>query len=182
MSESSTCKEYWARCLRPLTTLLWCSYVDILKLFIAATKAGYERQIDPSELIRLVDNDPQQSAGRPLTDDECALRANWIQVIYLTLQHLHWKDLELGWALDDHLAQRYGDVLPTLVDDKKSGRKLDVNALLSQHPSIVRSDSVVERAITGQSLRVMWVTMDVVADEELAKPRTPRPKIPGAFD
>ncbi|KAL7463141.1 hypothetical protein ACHAXS_003523 [Conticribra weissflogii] len=63
-------------------------YIDVLKLFIVAVQAGYERRLPLRELIRLVDVCPVNSAGRELMPEEKSLRGEWMSVVYSTLYRL----------------------------------------------------------------------------------------------
>ena len=64
-------------------------YVDVLKLFIVAVKAGYERSIPLNELHKLVQDCPVNSAGRDLMPEEKALRLEWMMMVYELLNALN---------------------------------------------------------------------------------------------
>lgn len=64
-------------------------YVDVLKLFIVAVKAGYERSIPLNELHQLVQDCPVNSAGRDLMPEEKALRSEWMMMVYELLNALN---------------------------------------------------------------------------------------------
>jgi hypothetical protein len=158
-------------------------YVDILKLFIVSTKAGYELLLGPTSLIQKVDSCENRSAGRLLMDEEIQLRRNWIHAIYLTLAHLDWKKVDASsWEADAHISKQYQPLLPELVELKATGKAFEAENILENHPELVKEGSAIDRAVVSQTLRVIWITMDVLQEEELAKPRSPRPQIPGAFD
>lgn len=57
-------------------------YIDVLKLFIVAVKAGYEIGLPLDELHELVLECPVNSAGRELMKEEKALRREWMGVVY----------------------------------------------------------------------------------------------------
>lgn len=176
---------YYAAHLCRRTIICWltcCSYVDILKLFIVSTKAGYELMVNPTDLLNLVDKTPTQSAGRPLMEEEVELRQTWVHAIYLTLTHVDWKNITPGWHVDESISSLYGPLLPRLVQCKEEGQKFHTDSFLDEFPHLTVGGGVLQRAIVAQTLRVMWITLDVLQEEELAKPRSPRPKIPGAFD
>lgn len=61
-------------------------YVDMLKLFLAATNAAYDRGIPLPTLINGVDGCGQNSANRDLTKDETDVRSSWLTISYLTLE------------------------------------------------------------------------------------------------
>ena len=155
--------------------------MDILKLFIVSTKAGYELETSPEQLVELVNSCPTQSAGRPLMKEEQELREHWIHSIYLTLEHVKWRDIEPRWSVADQVSQSYAPVLDSLVKAKEGNQKLETEKVLKDFPELLSDTAdVVERAIVAQTLRVIWITLEALQEEELAKPRTPRPKIPGA--
>ena len=64
-------------------------YVDVLKLFIVAVKAGYERSMPLNELHQLVQDCPVNSAGRDLMPEEKALRLEWMRMVYELLNALN---------------------------------------------------------------------------------------------
>eukprot|EP00559_Dactyliosolen_fragilissimus_P009446 CAMPEP_0184861130 /NCGR_PEP_ID=MMETSP0580-20130426/5891_1 /TAXON_ID=1118495 /ORGANISM="Dactyliosolen fragilissimus" /LENGTH=335 /DNA_ID=CAMNT_0027358519 /DNA_START=211 /DNA_END=1218 /DNA_ORIENTATION=+ len=70
-------------------------YVDVLKLFIAATKAAYEANMEVNELrdhLQLLSDDiTKSSAGRPLMKEEEELRYSWIVMVFLTLKEMGWE-------------------------------------------------------------------------------------------
>lgn len=57
-------------------------YIDVLKLFIVAVKAGYEIGLPLGELHELVLECPVNSAGRELMKEEKELRREWMGVVY----------------------------------------------------------------------------------------------------
>ena len=70
-------------------------YVDVLKLLIAAIQAGYNLGMTPGNLLDTVAECPEQTANRPLMDEEVALRTTWIQIVYLVLDHVKYKGKNL---------------------------------------------------------------------------------------
>jgi hypothetical protein len=63
-------------------------YVDVLKLFVAAVKAGYDLSVPLDDLVRLVGDSPVRSAGRELVVEEVGLRDEWMGVVYGLLDAL----------------------------------------------------------------------------------------------
>ena len=63
-------------------------YVDVLKLFVAAVKAGYDLSVPLDDLVRLVGDSPVRSAGRELLVEEVGLRDEWMGVVYGLLDAL----------------------------------------------------------------------------------------------
>ena len=166
-----------------LITNLCFRFVDILKLFVVSAKAGYELETPPEDLIELVNNCPTQSAGRPLMKEEQEVREQWINAVYLTLEIVEWKEIKPSWTVDDTLRAVYEQAIPSLAKAKEADQKLQTENILKEFPTMLKDTSnVVEKAIVAQTLKVIWITLDALQEEELAKPRNPRPKIPGAFE
>ncbi len=63
-------------------------FVDVLKLFVAAVKAGYDLSVPLDDLVRLVGDCPVRSAGRELAVEEVGLRGEWMGVVYGLLDAL----------------------------------------------------------------------------------------------
>lgn len=66
-------------------------YIDVLKLFIAAVKAGYEHSVSLTALHALVKECNVKSANRNLTSDEEKLRYEWMKMVYEILNALQYK-------------------------------------------------------------------------------------------
>ena len=114
-------------------------YVDVLKLFIAAVQAGYSLKLSPESLLEAVDACPEQSANRPLMDEEIKLRTTWIQVVYLVLDHVKYKDVTISdmgnvsdTAIDLAIRDTYGQVIPRLVQAQRDGATFEAEAMLDQ--------------------------------------------------
>jgi hypothetical protein len=65
-------------------------YIDVLKLFIVAVKAGYERSLSLTMLHTLVKNCSVESANRKLSSDEEKLRYEWMKMVYELLNALQY--------------------------------------------------------------------------------------------
>ena len=63
-------------------------YVDTLKLFIVAAKAGYEFGAPIPEVSAELNACERKTAGRPLMPEEVELRLLWVCLVYLTLTRL----------------------------------------------------------------------------------------------
>ena len=61
-------------------------YVDVLKLFIVAGKAAYERGLTIPQVQLEISQCKTQTAGRPLMQEEIDLRTVWLSLVYLTLE------------------------------------------------------------------------------------------------
>lgn len=112
--------------------------------------------------------------------EEEELRNQWIHAVYLVLQHVQWKQITQpsSWSMDAKVHATFQPILDNLVKAKHEGKPLESEAILEKF----NVKDVTERAIMAQTLRVIWITLEALQEEELAKPRSPRPKIPGAFD
>ena len=177
-------------------------YVDVLKLFIAAVSSGYALGMTPGNLLDTVADCPEQSANRPLMDEEVTLRTTWIQVIYLVLDHVHYKDKNLGDldlvnqrqdgrsdAIDATVQETYAGAIPIVLQAREDGASFEAEKILelcsTALPSSGNKDPL-EKAILSQSLRVIWLALTVLEEEaqclEDKAPFKPQPQIPGAFD
>lgn len=165
------------------------SYVDVLKLFIVAVKAGYELDMDPADLIRRVDALPHQTAGRDLMPEEVKLRNTWIQVIYLVLESLqHVKKIEANTAadIDTDVRETYSiDLLTDMKEQHDAGEAFHLEHWLDKY-SFPGLEDPMEKAIVSQSLRVIWFTYTVLDEERVCNEEKSglkaQPPIPGAFD
>lgn len=179
-------------------------FVDVLKLFIVATKAGYEQGMSMPALLREVEACPVQSANRPLMDEEAALRSSWMNVVYLVLERAGHgtDDATVGSTVDEVARTKYGTVVDTLADAKRrqeeEGAKADATAPLTLDEIVAMGkssgisfdglnlDDAMEKAIAQQCLKVMKVVFTVLEEERLCFDEggvgpAPRPPIPGAF-
>ena len=165
-------------------------YIDVLKLFIAAVASGYSLGMSPDTLLEAVAACPNQSANRPLMEEEIQLRSTWMQVIYLMLSHVKYKEKTLEdvgeLTLDVESIQRYQVAIPLLVESKAKGESFEAETLLQKCAGVFPATSnALEQAIISQSLRVMWLTLTVLEEEKICeedrKPYKPQPPIPGAF-
>jgi hypothetical protein len=166
-------------------------YVDILKLFIVACKAAFERQLNVHELIHKVDNYANQNtAGRELAKDEVSLRTTWIQAVYLILAYIEYQQnvttTTLGQVgckdLDQDVLSRYSNVLPIIVKFFGTGKSHANVIALAETLTQEQDLNAVDQAITTQTLRVLWYTLVVLSEEAMADPSVPpRPNIPGTY-
>lgn len=176
--------------------LLRFSYVDVLKLFIVAVKAGYELNMDPADVIQRVENVPHESAGRALMVEEIKLRNTWIHSIFLLLETLkHEKRISIhdhgdrGTEIADidcHVRTTFSpDLLTDMKDRHDNGETFQLDALLKKY-SFPNMDDPMEKAIVSQSLRVIWFTCTVLDEEkqcfEEKSGLKAQPPIPGAFE
>jgi len=173
-------------------------YIDVLKLFIVACKAGYEQGLSMSDLTAQVEACPVQSANRPLMEEEVALRSSWMNIVYLVLQSVGngTDDVEVGNTIDETERTKFGPLVTTVVDAmrtdeaKAASLSLDDAVAMGTENGLdftgLNLNDATERAITEQCMRVIKVVFTVLEEERRcyedggAGP-APRPPIPGAF-
>lgn len=161
-------------------------FVDVLKLFIVSVKAGYEKGVTTDELILQVDAVNPKKAGRELFPEEFMLRNTWIHAIYLVLSdsHHYTQDPSVSLSIDQNLVSRYAPNVPILKKQREDGLEFRVENLGS---AITMIEDPSELVIARYTLRVMWLTLVVLEEEnrcntEFARQDAPmRPQIPGAF-
>ena len=159
-------------------------YVDVLKLFIVATRSAYLQNIEPLELIRAVqDLPPPGFANRPLMPEEIRLRNTWIQVVYLVLSAV---DEKPPMNVDANILDIYGKIVPIVRRRRSLSSEYSGKDLLKATSQFFDLTDPFEEAVAVQSLRVMWVTLTVLeeverCEGEFAKMDAPTPPIPGAF-
>lgn len=161
-------------------------YVDVLKLFIVSIKSGYELGILPLELIQRVDAVERKAAGRELMVEEIRLRNTWMQVVYLVLSKAGYSSPNVGVtdSIDNTIVAAYSDRIAMLVKRRESGEDFRADDLIDADADVADPAAGV---IMAQSLRVVWLTLVVLEEEErcnseFARQDAPmRPQIPGAF-
>lgn len=173
-------------------------YIDVLKLFIVACKAGYEQGLSMSDLTARVEACPVQSANRPLMAEELALRSSWMNIVYLVLQSVGngTDDVEVANTVDEYERTKFGPLVSTVADAmrtdeaKATSLSLDDAVAMGTENGLdftgLNLNDAMERAITEQCMRVIKVVFTVLEEERRcyedggAGP-APRPPIPGAF-
>mmetsp|Transcript_10639 Transcript_10639/g.19877 ORF Transcript_10639/g.19877 Transcript_10639/m.19877 type:complete len:311 (+) Transcript_10639:107-1039(+) len=180
-------------------------YVDILKLFVAAVNAAYNRGIPIPTLIDLVAQCPNNTANRDLSKEEIELRSSWMIVSYLTLETIDRLEGK-GKGEESKVAQRelqipveardeFGVIIQEQVQ-REMGLVQDGNS--SIHDEAVgqakESTNIQEpqkAAMFAYCLKVISLTISNVKETRLANEKTPsidedgvgppRPKIPGTY-
>lgn len=165
-------------------------YVDVLKLFIVAVKAGYELNISSEEMIERIDTVSPPAAGRDLMAEEVKLRNTWIRVIYLvleTLQHEKKVEDESEMVANDTILQDTfsSDLLSDMKTQHEAGETFQLEHWLDKY-SFPNMDNPMEKAIISQSLRVIWFVFTVLQEEQVCLEEKSglkaQPPIPGAFE
>jgi hypothetical protein len=155
--------------------------VTELKLLIAAAQAGLERDCAIDALGQRMRALPVQSAGRPLATEEDDLRTLWLALAYMTLSSRGIGSGTVESLVPAVLYAQHRPFVEQLIEAKASGRplsELSVDELAGTSTSLRTS---MQAAVLKQSMRVVYTTMDVLADVEAAGQRAdaPRPFIPG---
>jgi hypothetical protein len=163
--------------------------VDVLKLFIAATKSSFELGIPSEMMIEKVNNVKGQSAGRPLMDEEKGLRSTWIDLVYLTLHTVHdqTNNERVGLSVDKKVTERFGELVRGTVEAKseqldEGTEDLHMDDIMHMYGTTVTDP--VERALFVQGAKVVLLTLTVMEEEKLANDEDgsimpPKPPIPG---
>jgi hypothetical protein len=171
-------------------------YVDILKLFIAAVNAGYNRGIPIPQLIQLVAQCPNNSANRELSKDEIDLRSRWMIVSYLTLEtidRLEGNKETVGAKVDLQIPiearDEFGPIIEEQVQKEVLGQLQDINS--GKVKKTTDNQDPQAAAIFAYCLKVISLTISNVKETRLANEKTPtidedgvgppRPKIPGTY-
>jgi hypothetical protein len=159
----------------------------VLKLFIVAVKASYERgTLTIDELVHAVDTCPVNTAGRPLIPAEVELRTTWIHATYWMLGHVMTtplgSDLAKAAGVNDNVKDTYTSVIPDLVALHANGGTLNTQEFVQDHldilPAVIQEDAM-QMAIVSQTIKVMWYALVVLDEERLANgEEPPRPNIP----
>jgi hypothetical protein len=173
-------------------------YVDVLKMFIAATIGAYESGFAFDTIQEELTATTTNTANRPLMDEELQLRRDWFCVVYLTLSAMEYNapkqrspssTLAMNVAkasIPEDIKQRYGKSVERIGKIYRSDKSssLSVEELMEDFNND-NGLSTFEKAVILQSLKVATLTPIVVeetldaAGEVGAKP--PTPPIEGAF-
>ena len=187
--------------------------MDVLKLFIVSVKSAYRRCTNNNDssssssgirdIVAMVDACPNNTAGRPLTEEEVQLRTTWIYAVALMLDHIQYPTTSTASSLatsesertvvdtdDDTIAKTvqntYGPILSNIVDIQSRGDKLKTQEFMTQHQHLLPAhiyDDDVQLAIASQTVKVLYYTLTVLEEERLANDsedssNVARPQIP----
>ena len=172
-------------------------YVETAKLFIAAVLTGYGMSLPVEDLIEQVKACPNQSANRPLMKEEEDLRSTWIKLVYLTANHVQYRQAVvqdkplLGSLLDDDNDDNvdwkvYLSILPRLrekhAEGNETGPRFQAQETLTQNADILpTTQDAMQKALLLQNLRLLWITLTVMEEEKLcisSDQDPPAPPIP----
>lgn len=168
-------------------------YVETLKLFIAAVLTAYGVTLPLDQLLDLVRECPDQSANRPLMEEEVDLRETWIELVYLTARDVQYRhsivqDAAL-WTIhnddEDGTLDIYKAMLPRLrkrhAEGDETGPRFNAQEIVSDNADIMGevTKDPTQKALLLQNLRVIWTALTVIEEEKLANNKDPpAPPIP----
>ena len=146
------------------------------KLFVATAYTAHAARTSLDSLEDALGSCTTMSAGRPLAPEEISLRSTWLLLCYLTLEMHSAHGLATGDAdaplVPPSLRTRYEGVIAAMLKAKRAATplsqvKLDEvagEALLTNLPPL-------DKLILQQSLRIVYLAVDVLTDVELAGER-----------
>eukprot|EP00536_Pseudo-nitzschia_multiseries_P014477 jgi/Psemu1/291472/fgenesh1_pg.710_\ len=170
-------------------------YVDVLKMFIAASIGAYEAGFSVASILEELEENTNlpNTANRPLVDEEKQIRRDWLSLVYATLAAMGYTSpVSSPLAVDvakksipQDIVDRYGEYITKIGEAYKIGthRSLSVEYLAGRTGNTNQS-SPLEKAILLQSLKVATLTPTVVEEAREAtgnSMKTPTPPIEGAF-
>jgi hypothetical protein len=160
-------------------------FVDVLKMFIAASMTSYELGFSIEDIAEELAVCPTQTANRPLMQEEIDLRYSWCCLVYLTLAWMDHPtragDIAESCVPSD-FREKYSDVVERVAEAYKNEKTIpSVEELMGAEDSNL---SEIERAIRTQSLRVVTLVPVVIIESMEARQSQapPTPPIEGAFD
>ena len=157
-------------------------YVDELKMFIVAIKAGFLKGWSISQMNMELSQVPTQSANRPLMEEEIELRTVWMSIVYLTL--FHQATCKFGGdahsAVSPELRSKFNTFTYDVCNAHKQGLSLqtlkltelfrrddsDSDSNSGSSSTLEEPKSPLEEAVLSQCMRVAFLTLDVMKDEE----------------
>ncbi len=172
-------------------------YVDVLKMFIAASIGAYEAGFSIDSILEELENnkDMPNTANRPLMDEEKRLRRDWLCVIYLSLAAMEYQPpMASSLAVDvakqsipDDVRKLYGESVTRVGEAYKANSNKVLSAEDLANDGGNEDLSPLEKAVLLQSLKVATLTPVVVEESKEARGSTkkevkpPTPPIEGAF-
>jgi hypothetical protein len=177
-------------------------YVDILKMFIAASVGAYESGFPVDSIQHELTMTSTNTANRPLMDEEIKLRRDWFCVVYLTLSAMEHTSMIQSSSptsllavdiskdsIPDDIKQRYGKLVEVIGEAYRNDKpSLSIEELTDDYFN--NDDGLnlteLEKAIILQSLKVATLTPIVIEESieargGVADVKPPTPPIEGAF-
>ena len=161
-------------------------YVDVLKLFLAASSAGYARGISYPQLMQLVSDCPVNTANRDLSKEEVELRSGWIGLSYLTydtIDRLEGNAKDDNLMIPDELSSDYGSIIEKEVRQAMGMDNVDLE--LKPAPTDPAGAAIHAYNTKVIKLAISNTKEARLADEKVIKEDDvgpPRPNIPGAYE
>ena len=157
-------------------------YVDVLKMFIAASMASYELGFSIEDVQKELLACPKQTANRPLMKEEENLRYTWYCLVYSTLATIGHPSRNplIQESIPKDIQDMYRDAVEKVAAANKEGKSVPLEDLVKDlDPSL----SQIEKAVRSQSLRVVALTTIVLSEsmESREGMAPPTPPIEGAF-
>lgn len=152
--------------------------VTELKLFVAAASYARSEAFPVDDICAAMDAVPMQTAGRTLAAEEQDLRRMWLAFIYLTAERLTGKPaVAVADACPSDLRASSEELVAATLEAKQRGTPLSALAVelapnLERHAAGVGGAALNLSAATALSLRVVYVTDDVLEAVSLAGQRT----------
>jgi hypothetical protein len=155
-------------------------YVDILKMFIAASVGAYESGFSVDSIQYELTMTSTNTANRPLMDEEIKLRRDWFCVVYLTLSAMEHTSMMQSSSpssllavdiskdsIPDDIKQRYGKLVEIVGEAYRNDKpSLSIEELTGDYFN--NGDGLtltqLEKAIILQSLKVATLTPIVVEE------------------
>lgn len=158
-------------------------YVDVLKMFIASAMSGYELGFALDSMQQELSVCKKQTAGRPLMKEEEELRHLWYSLVYSTLSSLGHptRTAAVVESIPDEIRSEYGPLIDKVVQAHKDDKSMSVEEVMQFDKAGLTE---MEKALRAQSMRVVTITFDVLAESAEARSgaaQPPPPPIPGAF-
>jgi len=158
-------------------------YVDVLKMFIATAISSYELGFSLDSMRQELSVCKEQTAGRPLMEEEEDLRHVWYSLVYSTLACLGHptKIAAVVESIPDEIRSEYGPLVDKIVEAHKDDKSMSVEEVMKFDKAGLTET---EKALRAQSMRVVTITFNVLTESAEAGSGTtqpPPPPIPGAF-
>ena len=138
------------------------------KLFVAAAYAAHSQNHPMGTITQELDKCPIQSAGRPLMPEEAALRELWLGLAFLSCEQLAEEATS-----EDLIPSSFRDANSGLVRNLLDAKALEASAADPRRCDVggYASKGTMEAAVMMQSLRIVYLTADVLEDVENAGTR-----------
>jgi len=151
-------------------TQLSTGYVDVLKMFIVSSKAGYTSGLTIPQLILELSQCSSKTAGRDLMHEEVDLRTVWLSLVYLTLERINHprQNAQVELSVSSEIRGTYTTFVYDVVNAHKSGftlQSLKLEEIMKREVDAPQRTEI-EEAILSQSMRLIFLTLEVLKEEE----------------